>query len=64
MIIFSFDLRLSNVNDTNIEKMNQDMVPDVVLVKKVYADKATRNSRRRWKLKHLALDDETGSQNK
>lgn len=60
----SFDLRLSNVNDTNVDKMNPDVVPDVVLVKKVYADKATRNRRRRWKLKHLELQDDTGSQNK
>ncbi|XP_071528653.1 60S ribosomal export protein NMD3 [Panulirus ornatus] len=61
--VLGFDLRMSNVNDTNIEKMNQDMVPDVVLVKKVYADKTVRNRRRRWKLKHLGLNDETGSQN-
>lgn len=54
----------SNVNDDNIDKMNADHVPDVVLVKKVYADKATRNRRRRFKLRHLGLDDDTNSQNK
>lgn len=62
--LFSFDLRMSNVNDSNIDEMNEDIVPDVVLVKKVFADKATRNARRRWKLKHLALDDDAGSQNR
>lgn len=61
---FSFDLRMSNVNDANINKMSEDIVPDVVLVKKVFADKATRNSLRRWKLKHLALNDDAGSQNR
>lgn len=61
---FSFDLRMSNVNDVNIDKMNEDTLPDVVLVKKIYADKATRSARRRWKLKHLALNDDTGSQNR
>lgn len=64
MNFFRFDLRMSNVNDANIDKMNEDTLPDVVLVKKVYADKATRNARRRWKLKHLALNDDTGSQNR
>lgn len=55
---------MSNVNDSNIDKMSEDIVPDVVLVKKVFADKSTRNARRRWKLKHLTLDDDAGSQNR
>ncbi|KAG0724939.1 60S ribosomal export protein NMD3 [Chionoecetes opilio] len=62
--VMGFDLRVSNVNDDNIDKMSEDAVPDVVLVRKVFADKATRNARRRWKLKHLALNDDTGSQNR
>ncbi|XP_069939784.1 60S ribosomal export protein NMD3 [Cherax quadricarinatus] len=62
--VLGFDLRLSNVNDTNIDKINPDLVPDVILVKKIYADKATRNRRRRWRLKHLGLDDDAHSQNK
>ena len=47
-----------------MEKMKEEDIPDVVLVKKVYADKATRNRRRRWKLKHLGVDDDATSQNK
>lgn len=62
--VMGFDLRMSNVNDSNIDKMSEDTVPDVVLVKKVFADKATRNARRRWKLKHLTVDDDAGSQNR
>lgn len=61
--VLGFDLRLSNINDANVDKMNPDLVPDVVLVKKIFADKATRNRRRRWKLKHLGLDDDANSQN-
>ncbi|XP_064093527.1 60S ribosomal export protein NMD3-like [Macrobrachium nipponense] len=61
--VMGFDLRLSNVNDDNMDKMKEDDMPDVVLVKKVYADKSTRNRRRRWKLKHLGVDDDVGSQN-
>ncbi|XP_047488518.1 60S ribosomal export protein NMD3-like [Penaeus chinensis] len=62
--VLGFDMSTSNVNDDNIDKMNADHVPDVVLVKKVYSDKATRNRRRRFKLRHLGLDDDTNSQNK
>lgn len=60
----SFELRQSNVNDTNIDAMKQDHLPDVVLVRKVYADKATRNHKRRWKLRHLGIDDDASSQNR
>lgn len=31
-------------------------MPDVVLVKKMYADKAVRNRRRKFKLRHLDAD--------
>merc|ERR1711944_356506 len=33
--------------------MPADKIPDVVLVKKVYAEKSLRRRRRKWKLKHL-----------
>ena len=36
-----------------MEKVSADKVPDVVLVKKVYAEKSVRNRRRKWKLKHM-----------
>lgn len=60
----SFELRQSNVNDKNIDAMKQDHLPDVVLVRKVYADKATRNHKRRWKLRHLDIDEDASSQNR
>lgn len=44
--------------------MKQDHLPDVVLVRKVYADKATRNHKRRWKLRHLGIDEDASSQNR
>ncbi|XP_043471212.1 60S ribosomal export protein NMD3 [Leptopilina heterotoma] len=47
----------SNINDSNFEKLNQDLVPEVILVKKFYGhDKAARRRARLWKLKHLAED--------
>nr|XP_022333378.1 60S ribosomal export protein NMD3-like [Crassostrea virginica] len=33
-----------------------EKLPDVVVVKKVFGDKTTRNRKRRWKLKHLHDD--------
>ena len=53
---FSFDLKNSNVNDSNLEEVKTEKLPDVVLVKKVYADKARRNRRRKWRLKRLAKE--------
>ena len=45
-----------NVNDEHFEKLNREHMSDVVLVKKVYADKSVRNRRRKWKLRHLDAD--------
>ena len=62
-IHFRFDLKNSNVNDENLDKMAADKTPDVVLVKKIYAEKALRNRKRKWKLKFLnaELHREKGS---
>ena len=51
------------MNDENLDKMAADKIPDVVLVKKVYAEKALRNRKRKWKLKFLneELHREKGS---
>ncbi|KAK3885813.1 hypothetical protein Pcinc_010007 [Petrolisthes cinctipes] len=62
--VLGFELGQSNVSDTNIDAMNQDHLPDVVLVRKIYADKATRNRKRRWKLRHLGVDEDASSQNR
>merc|ERR1711993_29821 len=51
--VMGFDLKNSNVNDPNLEKAAADKVPDVVLIKKVYAEKSVRNRRRKWRLKHM-----------
>ena len=42
-----------NVNDDHFEKLKREHMSDVVLVKKMYADKSVRNRRRKWKLRHL-----------
>ncbi|RZF49096.1 hypothetical protein LSTR_LSTR008382 [Laodelphax striatellus] len=57
-----YSLSDSNINDENFEKLDQDKVPDVILVKKHYGDKSARRRARLWKLKHLDLN-EVDSQN-
>jgi len=60
--VLGFDLKNSNVNDANLEKMKADRIPDVILVKKVYAEKSVRNRKRRWRLKHMeGLQERIGS---
>merc|ERR1712198_132758 len=55
----------SNTNDDEFEKMKRvgAEFPDVVLVKKVFADRGSRMRRRKWKLKHLdrQMDDGASS---
>lgn len=55
--VLGFDLRTSNVNDTHLEKMKAEKIPDIILVKKLYADSSKRWRRRQWRLKHLDVGD-------
>ncbi|BES95000.1 nonsense-mediated mrna [Nesidiocoris tenuis] len=57
-----YNVQDCNVNNSHFEKLNRDKMPDVVLVKKHYGDRAKK---RAWKLKHLPRDDTSiGSANK
>lgn len=59
-----FDLKNSNVNDENLDEISADKLPDVILVKKVFADKGVRNRKRKWRLKHMnGLYKDSMSQN-
>jgi len=64
-VVLGYDLRNSNTNDVEFEKIKRSGVnsPDVVLVKKVYLDSGRRMRRRKWKLKHLDrdVDDDASS---
>lgn len=55
--VMGFDLQNSNVSDPSLDSYDMDRLADVVLVKKIYADKSIRHRRRQWKLKHLEVDD-------
>jgi len=59
--VMGFDLKNSNVNDSQLEKLSADKIPDVVIVKKVYAEKSVRNRRRKWRLKHMEGLHQAGS---
>jgi nonsense-mediated mRNA decay protein 3 len=54
--VMAFDLKDANVNNDDFDKLAADKVPDVLVVKKHYADKMTRKRARNWKLKHIADD--------
>lgn len=47
----------SNVNDINFDKLPKSSLPDVILIKKNYPDRA-RHRRRTWKLKRMTTDTE------
>lgn len=54
--VYGFDFTNANLNNPDLEKVKAEKLPDVVIVKKVFGDKTTRNRKRRWKLKHLHDD--------
>lgn len=57
IIFFSYNLEDTNVNDSNFDKLDRSVVPDVILVKKHYGDRSFRKRQRIWKLKRLAEGD-------
>lgn len=61
--VLGFDLSNANLNEPNwerYEQVNQGRIPDAILVKKYFGDRAERKRLRRWRLKRLNL--ETASQ--
>lgn len=54
-LVMGFDLRNTNVNNTILDSMKAEDIPDVVLVKKVF-DRQRRAMKRKWKLKRLVVD--------
>ena len=53
-----YNLKDSNFNSDNFESLNQDRLPDVVIVKKAYPNRRKKNRPRQWKLKSIAKDAE------
>ncbi|ESO97417.1 hypothetical protein LOTGIDRAFT_206277 [Lottia gigantea] len=61
--VLGFDFNNANLNNAQFEKLKQDRIPDVIIVKKVY-DRAMRNKKRKWKLKRMADGMDTGADEK
>jgi len=58
--VLGYNIQDSNINDANFDKLDRSNVPDVMLVKKYFGDRAAKKRQRIWKLKRLAEED-TGS---
>lgn len=58
--VLGYDFTSANLNHPEFEKMKEERVPDVILVKKVF-DRSHRNRRRNWKLRRMADDLDTES---
>lgn len=56
--VLGFNVEASNVNNTHFEAMNKDQLSDVLIIKKVFPDRAARRRRRRWRLKHMDMEEE------
>lgn len=55
--VMGYNLKDSNINDDNFERLDESNVAEVILVKKYYPDRSSRKRQRIWKLKRLAEDE-------
>lgn len=51
--VLALELTTANVNDSNLDRIDADRLPDLIVVKRVYGPSATRRRKRKWKLKRL-----------
>eukprot|EP00049_Salpingoeca_infusionum_P023184 m.10779 g.10779 ORF g.10779 m.10779 type:complete len:516 (-) comp5617_c0_seq1:1260-2807(-) len=54
---WGYDMTVANFNDEHANALDQDSLPDVVLVKKSYSHRAPKRRTRKWKLKQLAVEE-------
>lgn len=54
--VMGFDLRDANINNAEFELLKPEQIPDILLIKKHYADRMDRKKNRNWKLKHIVED--------
>ena len=60
--VLGYAIADSNVNDSNFDKLHKTSLPDVILIKKNYPDRA-RHRKRTWKLKRMTTDTEINFEN-
>lgn len=55
----AFDMSGANINEENFERLEKskaNKIPDVIVVKKSFGSKVSRNRRREWKLRRIEID--------
>ncbi|PWA00490.1 hypothetical protein BB558_003452 [Smittium angustum] len=55
--VLGYDLALSNINNKFFDRLDQDIVPEVVLVKKSFKERRKKRKQRNWKLKQITKDE-------
>lgn len=54
--VLGFHLTNANFNSSAFEALNQDRIPDVILVKKTYPNRRKKSKPRNWKLRSIAKE--------
>lgn len=52
--VMGYNLEDANINDPSFEALDRAKIPDIILVKKYYGDRMSRENLRNWKLEHLS----------
>lgn len=52
--VMGYNLEDANINDPSFETLDKAKIPDIILVKKYYGDRMSRENLRNWKLEHLS----------
>lgn len=62
-VVLGYDMRNSNQSNSEMDNIEEENTPDVVLVRKVFGDRQKRRRKRNWKLRRIgtnaASDDES-----
>lgn len=54
--VMGYNLEDANINDEGFEALDKAKTPDIILVKKYYGDRMSRQNLRNWKLEHLSAE--------
>lgn len=61
--VLGYDVQNSNLTNSEMDRMKENDIPDVIIVRKVFGDRSRRRRQRNWKLQRLApntaSDDES-----
>lgn len=63
-LAMGYDVHTSNFNEDDLGPLKGRSLPDVVLVKKVFPNRKSKNKKRIWRLKRLELEEEGGRKEK